>query len=405
LSLSLLSSAAVDRLLAEIYQEEIVEFLQTLIRVPTVNPPGDVRAASEIARTTLVANGFSSQIVGVDEERPNLIASVGQGNPVLCFNAHLDVVPPGELGAWTSPPFGAVIENGRIYGRGAGDDKASVTAQVMAGVALARSRIPLTGQLVITEVADEEMGGPAGTALLINGGHVKPNWVIVGEQTLNTVAIGEKGLAGMRLTVTGKTAHAALSSEGVNAIEGMALIISAIRRELWPKLADRTSPHFLPSSGSITKITGGVRENVVPDRCEIYLDRRTIPGEEPAAVRDEVLAIARDAIAGIDGMTVMAELDSEYCPASSSDPNSPHVQAMLAANRHLGLSPKLTGFNMATDGRYFSRAGFPTIIYGPGNPRLAHVANEWVGIDEVVDATKAYALTALQLLGQHRELA
>jgi acetylornithine deacetylase/succinyl-diaminopimelate desuccinylase-like protein len=72
---------------------------------------------------------------------------------------------------------------------------------------------------------------------------------------------------------------------------------------------------------------------------------------------------------------------------------------MVVANRHLGLSEELTGFNMATDGRYFSRAGHPTIIYGPGNPRLAHVANEWVGIDEVVNATKAYALTALQLLG------
>ncbi len=405
MNFSSLTSTAVDRLLSEIREEDIVKFLQQLVRVPSVNPPGDVRAASEIVKSTLAANGFSTRTVGVDDQRPNLIASFGQGNPVLCFNAHLDVVPSGELVAWTHPPFAAAIENGRVYGRGAGDDKASVTAQVMAGVALARSGIPLAGQLVITEVADEEMGGPAGTALLINEEHIRPDWVIVGEQTLNTVAIGEKGLAGMRLTVTGKTAHAALSSEGVNAIEGMALVISAIRRELWPKLANRTSPHFLPSSGSITKIVGGVRENVVPDRCEIYLDRRTIPGEDPISVRDEVLAIAREATRGIDGMSVTADLDSEYCPASSSDPDSPHVNAMLAANQYLGLSQELTGFNMATDGRYFSRAGFPTIIYGPGNPRLAHVADEWVGIDEVVSATKAYALTALQLLGQNGELA
>jgi succinyl-diaminopimelate desuccinylase len=389
-----------ERVLAQIKQDEVIEFLRQLVRIPTVNPPGDVRAATELVEATLAAEGFTTRQVGVDEPRPNLIADLGSGRPVLCFNAHLDVVPPGELNSWTHPPFAADLVDGRVYGRGAGDDKASVTAQVMAGIALARSGVDLNGTLVITEVADEEMGGPAGTAFVITGGHVQPDWVIVGEQTLNTVAIGEKGLAGMRLRVTGRTSHAALPWEGANAIEGMALIVAAIRRELWPKLAGRTNPHFLPSTGAITKIAGGVRENVVPDRCEIYLDRRIIPGEDPIEVRDEVLAIARQAIAEGPGLNVQAELDSEFCPASSSDPSSPHVQAMLSANRYLGLSQELTGFNMATDGRYFSRAGFPTIIYGPGDPKLAHVADEWVGVDEVIAATKAYALTALSLIGR-----
>jgi succinyl-diaminopimelate desuccinylase len=389
-----------ERVLAEIDQDEIIEFLRQLVRFPTVNPPGNVSAATEFVKARLAGEGFTTRCVGVDELRPNLVAELGSGRPILCFNAHLDVVPPGELDSWTHPPFSAELVDSRIYGRGAGDDKASVTAQLMAGIALARSGIDLSGTLVITEVADEEMGGPAGTAFVINGGYVQPDWVIVGEQTLNTVAIGEKGLAGMRLTVTGRTSHAALPWEGANAIEGMALIVAAIRRELWPKLAERINPHFLPSTGAITKIAGGVRENVVPDRCEIYLDRRIIPGEDPIEVRNEVLAIAQSAIADIEWLKVRAELDSEYCPASSSDPSSPHVQAMLSANRYLGLSQQLTGFNMATDGRYFSRAGFPTIIYGPGNPKLAHVSDEWVGVDEVMAATKAYALAALALIGR-----
>jgi succinyl-diaminopimelate desuccinylase len=389
-----------ERVLARINQDEVIEFLRQLVRIPTVNPPGDVHAATEFVDARLAGEGFTTRFVGVDEPRPNLIAELGSGRPILCFNAHLDVVPPGELDSWTHLPFAADLADGRIFGRGAGDDKASVTAQVMAGIALARSGIDLNGTLVIMEVADEEMGGPAGTAFVINGGHVLPDWVIVGEQTLNTVAIGEKGLAGTRLMVTGRTSHAALPWEGTNAIEGMALIVAAIRRELWPKLAERTNPHFLPSTGAITKIVGGVRENVVPDRCEIYVDRRIIPGEDPIEVRDEVLTIARQAIAEVPGLEVQAELDSEFCPASSSDPRSPHVQAMLLANRYLGLSQELTGFNMATDGRYFSKAGFPTIIYGPGDPKLAHVADEWVGDDEVIAATKAYALTALSLIGR-----
>jgi acetylornithine deacetylase/succinyl-diaminopimelate desuccinylase-like protein len=113
-----------------------------------------------------------------------------------------------------------------------------------------------------------------------------------------------------------------------------------------------------------------------------------------------VLEIARNAVADMKGITVDAELDGEFCPASISDADSPHVEALLAANRHLGLSEDLTGFNMATDGRYFSKAGFPTIIYGPGDPKLAHVPDEWVGVDEVVAATRAYALAAAALIAR-----
>jgi succinyl-diaminopimelate desuccinylase len=102
----------------------------------------------------------------------------------------------------------------------------------------------------------------------------------------------------------------------------------------------------------------------------------------------------------MEGITVDAELDGEFCPASVIEPNSPHVVALLAANRFLGLSEELTGFNMATDGRYFSRAGFPAIIFGPGDPKLAHVPDEWVGVDEVMAATRAYALAAVALVAR-----
>jgi succinyl-diaminopimelate desuccinylase len=395
-----LPQALAERVLAEVREQEIVEFLRRLVRIPSVNPPGDVCEAIAVCEQMLAAEGFRTRTVGIDAPRPNLIAELGISGPTLCFNAHLDVVPPGELPAWHHGPFDADLVDGRIYGRGAGDDKASVTAQVMAGVALARSGIELEGTLVINEVADEEMGGPAGAAFVIKGGHIRPDWVVVGEQTLNKICIGEKGLSGMRITVRGRAAHAALQWEGSNAIEAMSVIIAALKREYWPRLLRRTHPHFQASAASITKIEGGVRENVVPDRCVIYLDRRTMPGEDPTTVRDEVLEIARGAVARIDGITVEAELDGEFCPASFSEPDSPHVEALLGANRYLGLSEDLTGFNMATDGRYFSRAGFPTIIYGPGDSRLAHVPDEWVGVDEMIVATQAYALAVVALLAR-----
>jgi succinyl-diaminopimelate desuccinylase len=331
------------------------------------------------------------------------VAEWGAGDgPLLCFNAHLDVVPTGDEQAWSHPPFAAEIANDRVYGRGAGDDKASVTAQVMGAIALARSGVPLRGQLVVTEVADEETSG-AGALHLIAAAGLRPDGVIVGEQTLNRVAVGEKGSAGVDIVVTGRTAHGALPWEGANAIEGMARVIVALGHELQPRLAQRTHQYFLPSSASVNMISGGVKSNVVPDRCAIFIDRRLIPGEDPTETTAEIRAIAEEAVSDISGIAVEVTPISENTRATMSDPHGGLARAMLAANGYLGLSTELTGFSMASDGRHFAAAGIPTLIYGPGDPRLAHVPDEWVGIDEVLEATRAYALAALAILGPGAE--
>ncbi len=389
--------------LAAIDADETIAFLQSLVRVPSINPPGDVVEAVRTCRIPLDAAGFSVKEFAPEPAKPNLVALWGNPDgPQLAFNAHLDVVPIGDESAWQYAPFGGDIVNGRVYGRGSGDDKASVTAQVMGAVALARSGVSLRGQLAVTEVADEETSG-AGAIHVIEAAGLNPFGVIVGEQTLGRVAIGEKGTAGVRITVFGRTAHGALPWEGANAIEGIGHVIVALSKELQPQLAQRTHPYFHPSSASVNLIDGGVKANVVPDRCSIFIDRRLIPGEDPAETTAEIRAIAEEAIAALPGMSVKVENPQEAIPATMSDPDGALVKAMVAANGFLGFSTELTGFSMATDGRHFAARGIPTIIYGPGDPKLAHVPDEWVGIDEVLDATKAYALAALALLGPGRE--
>lgn len=388
------------RVLAAIDADEAIAFLQTLVRVPSVNPPGDVRDAVAECAKPLRDAGFEVRTEAIDDAKPNLIAEIGPtSGPTLCFNAHLDVVPTGEEAAWTHPPFGAEIANGRVYGRGAGDDKASVTAQVMAALALVRSGIALRGRLVVNEVADEEIGGPAGAAFIVEAGHIRPDFVIVGEQTLNRVCVGEKGMAGTEVTVYGRAAHGALHWEGANAVEGMARVITALQDELWPILERRTHRYFQRSSASVNTIAGGVKQNVVADRCTIFVDRRLVPGEEPDAAVREIGAVADRAVAGLPGIRVETMPAWEGRAATMSDPDSAVVRAMIGANRYLGLSEELTGFNMASDGRFFAAAGYSTIIYGPGDPKLAHVPDEWVGIDEVLEATRAYALAGLALIG------
>lgn len=388
-----------ERVLAAIDQEETIALLQALVRVPSINPPGDVREAIRVCEEKLAAEGFDCKVVGLEPEKPNLVATLrGAGpGPRLAFNAHVDVVPIGEESAWTHPPFGGEIHDGRVYGRGAGDDKASVTAQIMAGIALKRSGIPFEGELIITEVADEEVGGAAGAGFIVREGHVQADFAIVGEQTQGEICVGERGGAGSFVTVYGTTGHAATPWKGVNAIEGMARVITALREELWPTLAGRTHQYFQQSTATISTISGGVKTNVIPDRCEIYVDRRIIPGEDPDEVVAEIRAIAERAIAPVPGLRVEVRARGGR-RAIVSDPESAAGRALQAATRYLGKEVVLTGFFAGTDGKHFAAHGIPTLIMGPGDPATAHTPDEWVGIDEVMEATRLYALTALALL-------
>lgn len=386
--------------LDHIEQDETITLLQDLVRDPdSVNPPGDVRRSVRVAREKLEAEGFECETIGDLDHVPNLVARYRFGDgPSLLYNAHVDVVPVGDESAWEFPPFDATIARGRVYGRGSGDDKASVVAQIMGAIAAKRAGIELAGEIIVNVCGDEETGGTHGAKYTVDHLDPKPDFVVAGEQTLNRVCVGERGGAGVTITVIGKTAHAALPWNGVHAIEGAAEIIAALRRELWPKLENRRHPLFdPPSTATVSLIDGGVKSNVVPDRCTIHVDRRILPGETSEGAAEEIKEIAEQVVQQFPGMGVEI-VGRAGGRATLLDVDSAIVHAMSATNSALGLPPEPVGYNMATDGRHFAAAGIPTIIYGPGDPSLAHVPNEWVGIDEVMEATRAYALCAVELL-------
>ncbi len=388
--------------LEHIDQDETIALLQDLVRDPdSVNPPGDVRRSIDVSQSKLAAEGFDCEIIGDLEHVPNLVARYRFGDgPSLLYNAHVDVVPIGDDAAWEFPPFEATIARGQVYGRGAGDDKASVAAQIMSAIALKRSGLEFGGEIIVNVCGDEETGGTHGAKFTVDTIDPKPDYVVAGEQTLNRVCVGERGGAGVTVTVIGRTAHAALPWNGVPAIEGAAEIIAALRRELWPKLEARRHPLFdPPSTATISLIEGGVKSNVVPDRCAFHVDRRILPGETSEGAADEIRVIAERTVRQFPGMRVEVKGRSGG-RATVLDVDAEIVHAMSAANAALGIPPEPIGYNMATDGRHFAAAGIPTIIYGPGDPSLAHVPNEWVGIDEVMEATRAYALCAVELFSR-----
>ena len=239
---------------------EVVSFLQALIRARSDYPPGDTRAVISVVAEKLASVGIESRLLARRGQQVSLIAELS-GNttgPTLLFHAHADTVGAGNADAWTRDAFGGEVVDGNIYGRGAGDDKGSLAAQVMAAVALARAGVRLNGCLQLAAVADEESGGLFGTRWLRDSGQLQPDYLVVGEQTSNQVAIAERVACGIDLTVFGKSAHGATPWEGENAIMQAAQALSWLQVRLFPRLAQRTHPFLPPPSLNVGKISGGV---------------------------------------------------------------------------------------------------------------------------------------------------
>lgn len=230
-------------------------------------------------------------------------------------------------------------------------------------------------------------------------GYVEADFVIVGEQTMNQICVAERGAVGVQVMIHGVAGHAAAPWDGINAIEGMSRVITALREELWPILAKRTHRYLPCSTATISMISGGVKTNVIPDRCEIYIDRRILPGETPESVTAEIQSVAERAIARVAGLRAQVAVKSSR-PARESDPDSLVGRALQEAIRFLGNEPVITGFFAGTDARHFASEERPIMVVGPGRPTTAHTPDEWVGIDEVLEATKLYALTALAVLAR-----
>lgn len=379
------------------HRPALVGFLASLVRADTTNPPGDTRRAVELAAARFRAVGVDHQILADDPKKPNLLLRLGSGRPELLFNTHLDTVPFGDRSAWRHDPLGAEIEGGHLYGRGAGDPKGCVAAMVAAVETLARLQADLRGSLLLTLVSDEEVGGAKGTAMLVQRGLLRPDQVIVGEMTDNRIAIAEKGVLWVRLVTRGRTAHGSTPWKGVNAVRSMVRVLSALDAEIGPRLATQSHPLTPPPSLSVGTISGGIATNVVPDRCEATIDRRTLPHEHP-----------QDALAEIDRVIARLRKEDPHLdvtvepvqtgPPVETSPEAPLVREAQAVAAALGLDPTPVGYQQASDGRFFSARGIDTMLFGPGAAELAHSPDESIDLDDVTTAAAFYAQVAVRLL-------
>jgi len=381
---------------------EVVELLQELIRQRSDYPPGDCREAINIVARKLEQTGIPFRIFNKQEHQPNLLAELGddRGAPVLLFHAHIDTVPAGELERWSVDPFAGDIRQGYVYGRGAGDDKGSVAAQVCALLVLRRAGIPLHGSLLLAVVSDEESGGLQGTHWLHEDGLLKADALVVGEQTGNQVAIAERVACGIDLTVLGRSAHGAMPWAGENAVLKTARALTWLQDRLFPDLERRRHPYLPPPTLNVGKIQGGIQWSIVPERCKVEMDRRLIPGETRDLAMQEIRQALDEFAEQVEPLNYELYSAGEVAANIDTPPDNVFVKVAQRALSDLCGQPRaLTGYVQTSDGRWFARDGIPIILFGPSDPAVAHAADEHVSIDQLVEATRFLALVAMRWLG------
>jgi succinyl-diaminopimelate desuccinylase len=375
---------------------QVVSIARALIAAPTENPGGDEWPAVAVVRRALDDVAIESRLVESDAGRPSVVASIGTGPPTLVWNGHLDVVPAGDVSAWRYPPFDARLEGGTLWGRGAADMKGPIASAIAAIAAIVRSNTLPGGTLELHLVADEEHQGIHGTRVLLERGMLQADACVVGEPSRMRLGLAQRGGAFFSAVARGRAAHGSTPHLGVNAIDSMARFILRLPEVL----PDREHPLVGRPTVTATMIHGGRAPNVVPDRCEATIDRRTLPGESLAEVRAPVERLLERLRREHEEFDVRVEFPA-LTEAAEVSPDVPIARAVRAAVvAELGKEPEDMGFTGITDARFYvNDANIPAIVFGPGDLRVAHGADEHVPVDDLVAAARIYARTFVGFLG------
>ncbi len=406
-------------------QEEMIVFLRELVRIPTLNPPGEHYVeAAELIGKKLKQFGYKVDYIpalGLDEHteshpRVNVFGRM-EGlvpRPSLHFNGHFDVVPVGA--GWTVDPFGAEICDGKLFGRGVSDQKAGIAASVFAIEAIRRCGLRLRGTVEQSGSVDEESGGFAGVAYMAQQGWLgrdKNDYVIITEPTDTTnIYLGHRGVYWFKVVIHGRTAHGSMPHLGVSAIDGIGHVIHGVTHDLKPKLATRrTSVPVQPplsryASININSIFGGQPEEgtqspCVADRSGAIFDRRFLSEEPFEEVRSEIVDMLDALSAANPGLTCSLE-DLMVVHPVQTDPMCDLVQTLSSCIEQVAGHEAVMASSPGTyDQKHVVRIAnvAQCVAYGPGLLAQAHRPDEYCVLGDLVTSAKVMAMTAIQLLG------
>jgi succinyl-diaminopimelate desuccinylase len=375
------------------------ELLKKLIQAESTPDKGEL-AAAEVISAELGRSGIDSRIDSWDRTRANIIAQVKSAGTraALLFACHLDVVGPGEA-AWEKPAFGAVESDGKIYGRGSADMKGGIAAIVTAIRRIVDSGTKLQGDIIFFAAAGEETDSCGAKRFISDSGRL-PEFigVVIPEPTDFEIVTAHRGMLWLEVATKGKAAHGSTPHLGVNAIASMRSVLDELEnypRVFLPKTRAGAEPHKLlgECSMSINTIAGGKALNVVPDKCSIGIDIRTLPAQNH---QDIITDLER----------IFAKLKSEnpqfdaevsllrQVQALETDCSCDFVKDFCSAVE----DNKTRAVGFTTDGPYFASLGAPVVIFGPGKPQLCHKPDEYIEVSDVEKAAEYYRNIILKFL-------
>ena len=404
-----------ERLIDELRkrQAELFELCSRLIQIPSENPPGDTTKLAAFIRDYLGARGIAVDWHEPMSGRPNLVAGLGSGAPNLVLSGHLDEFPAGQ--GWTRPPFSGAIDGGRIWGRGAGDMKAGLAVALTIASLVRSLDVPLSGRLTLAFASDEETGGEWGTQwLLANVPAVRGDACLIGESSGTwSAGIGEKGVLWLRLAARGVSGHAAYQ-QGSSAVTAVRAALASVERmhgrkvrgstavagviarqrgaaeRRWGRGTGRLADTLAVSVGTLR---GGGQVNLIPEAAMAEVDFRVPPGLTTAAVEKEARRRVSQAAKPRVEVSVFNQCDPYVTP-----PDARLVKLVLANAKALNRRTVLPVVRLGyTDGRFFRRAGIPTVVYGPAVHGMGG-PDEYIETGELLEVAAAHAGSVLDML-------
>ena len=387
----------------------VLDTLADLIRINSVNPnyEGGVPEA-ELANYVdryFTQRGVETWRQEVYPDRPNVIARIAgrDSSRRIVFEAHLDTV---SVDGMTIEPWNPEIRDGKMYGRGSCDTKGGMAAMMHAAASLVADGITPACDVLFTAAIDEEYSyrgvvalcdslepGPVDPCILEQEIPPRNPWhaeaAIIAEPTLLRPVIASKGLVRWKIETLGKAAHSSKPHLGNNAIEQMAHLILAIEQDTL-KLAEKDHPLLGPATCNVGVVRGGVQINFVPDRCEIEIERRMLPGENRQDILDHYQQLIDTVAAAHSRMNVTMHPPMLSDKPLETDASTPAVQTMARVLRDLNLDDTLIGVPFGSDASKFGAIGIPSMILGPGSIDQAHAAIEFIDCDQVIQAAEIY---------------
>lgn len=364
-------------------EKELLDILCKLIKCKSENGIHKEEAVAHCIQNILKINNIKSKLSYASEGRPNILAKIKgkYPGPTFLYNGHLDVVPVGS--GWKVDPYGCEIKEGKLFGRGTADMKSGVSAMIYAAILLNRTK-NFFGEILLIFYVDEENIN-LGMRHLLKNENISADYAIISEPSDLNVCIAHKGVARYRIKTKGIAGHAAFIDNPKNAINNMTKVLLSLIN-LSKVIKEKFHPILGNASLSITKIWGGSAINIIPAECFIEIDRRTLPGETQQSCLDEI----KEALSNLN---IDVDIDNYlFIAASYIDQNNLFVKKLAnTVEKVIDKSPLVTTFKATCEAPFLSiDKNIPTIIFGPGSLKQAHIKDEFVEISQVLMATKVF---------------